>query len=124
MKSFWRSVSIPHSNCLLSHVYFHKVCPWLKNNKWYCNLWIEFDLPLSLMIQPLTESESTKAIFQYSVLDYRMKTLIAGEAEENKTLSLYYHIVPIEISTRDSDLATYIMLFNTVVSRNECVIES
>ena len=56
------------------------------------------------MIQPLTESESTKAIFQYSVLHNRMKTLIAaGEAEENKRLSLstiLYKYCTYKISTR------------------------
>ena len=79
------------------------------------------------MIQPLTESESTKAIFQYSVLHNRMKTLIAGEAEENKRLSLstiLYKYCTNKNLYKDSDLATYIMLFNTVITTNECVIES
>ena len=78
---------------------------------------------LPTLIQPLTEVETKKAVFQYSILHDRMISL--ASTEKIKCLkNLIYKFCTDAKMFKDCELATHIMLYNTVVASSECVIES
>ena len=82
-----------------------------------------FSLLHPLLIQPMTEVECTKSLFQYSILHKRMSNLATKENEKSLDALLYQFCRDPQLY-KDCELATYVMLFNNVISTNECVIES
>jgi hypothetical protein len=88
-----------------------------------------FPKVIKTMVQPLTQSEADKAVFEYNILLERVSRLIAedteGTGDSSPTLkSLLYRICSTPKLYSGIELAIHVMLYNIVTATSECGIES